>query len=75
MNNRQKSGKKLQGIWNDSLTPPWDSKFTININTEMNYWVAESGNLQAGVIWQDGGDDQDKSGISSPPLAKTCRIL
>lgn len=35
----------LQGIWNESLTPPWDSKFTININTEMNYWVAESGNL------------------------------
>jgi alpha-L-fucosidase 2 len=35
----------LQGIWNDSLTPPWDSKFTININTEMNYWLAESGNL------------------------------
>lgn len=31
----------LQGIWNDSLTPPWDSKFTININTEMNYWPAE----------------------------------
>ena len=35
----------LQGIWNASLTPPWDSKFTININTEMNYWLAESGNL------------------------------
>lgn len=35
----------LQGIWNDSMTPPWGSKFTININTEMNYWIAESGNL------------------------------
>ena len=35
----------LQGVWNNSLTPPWDSKFTININTEMNYWIAESGNL------------------------------
>lgn len=35
----------LQGIWNDSLTPPWDSKYTININTEMNYWMAESANL------------------------------
>ena len=35
----------LQGIWNNSLTPPWDSKYTININTEMNYWIAESGNL------------------------------
>ena len=30
----------LQGIWNDSFFPPWDSKFTININTEMNYWPA-----------------------------------
>lgn len=35
----------LQGIWNPSFTPPWDSKFTININTEMNYWPAESLNL------------------------------
>ncbi len=31
----------LQGIWNDSTTPPWESKYTININTEMNYWPAE----------------------------------
>jgi alpha-L-fucosidase 2 len=31
----------LQGIWNDSLAPSWDSKYTININTEMNYWPAE----------------------------------
>jgi alpha-L-fucosidase 2 len=31
----------LQGKWNDRLTPPWDSKYTININTEMNYWPAE----------------------------------
>ena len=35
----------LQGIWNDSLAPSWDSKFTININTEMNYWPAEVCNL------------------------------
>jgi len=35
----------LQGLWNDSLDPPWDSKYTININTEMNYWVAEVANL------------------------------
>jgi alpha-L-fucosidase 2 len=35
----------LQGIWNESMTPPWDSKYTININTEMNYWPAETGNL------------------------------
>jgi alpha-L-fucosidase 2 len=35
----------LQGLWNDSLTPPWGSKYTININTEMNYWPAEPANL------------------------------
>ncbi|MBP7636636.1 MAG: glycoside hydrolase family 95 protein [Kiritimatiellae bacterium] len=35
----------LQGLWNDSMNPPWQSKYTININTEMNYWPAESGNL------------------------------
>jgi alpha-L-fucosidase 2 len=35
----------LQGIWNKDMLPPWDSKFTININTEMNYWPAESCNL------------------------------
>jgi alpha-L-fucosidase 2 len=35
----------LQGLWNDSLTPPWGSKYTININTEMNYWLAETANL------------------------------
>lgn len=35
----------LQGIWNDRLTPPWDSKYTININTEMNYWPSEVTNL------------------------------
>ena len=32
----------LQGIWNEAMEPAWDSKFTININTEMNYWPAES---------------------------------
>jgi alpha-L-fucosidase 2 len=35
----------LQGKWNDSLTPSWGSKYTININTEMNYWPAETTNL------------------------------
>jgi alpha-L-fucosidase 2 len=35
----------LQGIWNESMTPPWGSKYTININTEMNYWPAEPTNL------------------------------
>jgi alpha-L-fucosidase 2 len=35
----------LQGIWNDQLYPPWDSKYTVNINTEMNYWPSEVTNL------------------------------
>src|SRR5690606_3209598 len=35
----------LQGLWNRSLKPAWDSKYTININTEMNYWPAERTNL------------------------------
>lgn len=35
----------LQGLWNESLRPPWDSKLTCNINTEMNYWPAEVANL------------------------------
>ena len=39
------SAATLQGLWNDSLTPPWDSKYTVNINTEMNYWPAAPANL------------------------------
>ena len=35
----------LQGVWNDKLSAPWDSKYTININAEMNYWPALVGNL------------------------------
>jgi alpha-L-fucosidase 2 len=35
----------LQGLWNDKLSPPWGSKYTININTEMNYWPSEETNL------------------------------
>ena len=35
----------LQGIWNESLRPPWDSKYTCNINTQMNYWPALTTNL------------------------------
>ena len=35
----------LQGIWNDRLQPSWDSKWTVNINTEMNYWPTEACNL------------------------------
>jgi alpha-L-fucosidase 2 len=35
----------LQGLWNDDVNPAWGSKYTININTEMNYWPAEVANL------------------------------
>lgn len=35
----------LQGLWNDSVAPPWDSKYTVNINTQMNYWLTEPTNL------------------------------
>ncbi|ORX37010.1 alpha-L-fucosidase [Kockovaella imperatae] len=35
----------LQGVWNDSIDPPWGSKFTININTEMNYWSSGPANM------------------------------
>jgi alpha-L-fucosidase 2 len=35
----------LQGIWNEDMNPSWDSKYTTNINTEMNYWPVETGNL------------------------------
>lgn len=43
----QKGGQpaNLQGVWNDKVYAPWDSKYTININTEMNYWPAEVCNL------------------------------
>jgi alpha-L-fucosidase 2 len=35
----------LQGVWNEKLDPPWESKYTTNINLEMNYWPAEVTNL------------------------------
>ncbi|QGZ42895.1 glycoside hydrolase family 95 protein [Pseudoduganella flava] len=35
----------LQGLWNEGTNPPWGSKYTININTQMNYWPAEAANL------------------------------
>ena len=37
----------LQGLWNDKMAPSWDSKYTININIQMNYWPAEVANLAA----------------------------
>ncbi|WJH33132.1 hypothetical protein N6H14_23645 [Paenibacillus sp. CC-CFT747] len=37
----------LQGIWNQETRPPWSSNWTMNINTQMNYWLAETGGLAA----------------------------
>ena len=44
----------LQGVWNEDFSPSWGSKFTININLEMNYWLAEANNLPdvAEPLWQ-----------------------
>jgi alpha-L-fucosidase 2 len=35
----------LQGLWNDAIRPPWSSNYTINVNTQMNYWAAETADL------------------------------
>ncbi|MFT4076981.1 MAG: glycoside hydrolase family 95 protein [Asticcacaulis sp.] len=42
---RSSQPANLQGLWNVSNTPPWGSKYTLNINTEMNYWPADVANL------------------------------
>ncbi len=53
----------LQGIWNPLLRPPWDSKYTCNINTQMNYWPAEPGNLpECGMPLYDALDELVVSG-------------
>ena len=41
----QEMPANLQGIWNEQVQPPWGSNYTTNINTEMNYWLAENTNL------------------------------
>ena len=41
----QEMPANLQGLWNDHVQPPWGSNYTTNINTEMNYWLAEITNL------------------------------
>ncbi|MFA5190830.1 MAG: glycoside hydrolase family 95 protein [Verrucomicrobiia bacterium] len=56
----------LQGIWNDKLRPPWDSKYTCNINTEMNYWPAEVGAL---------GECHEPLFAALADLAETGRIV
>ena len=64
----------LQGIWNDQLTPPWDSKYTVNINTEMNYWPVEVTNLsECHYPLFDMLDDVVESGRKTAKAHYNCR--
>jgi alpha-L-fucosidase 2 len=64
----------LQGIWNDKLNPPWDSKWTTNINTEMNYWPVEVTNLsECHEPLFDLLDDVAKSGAKTAKVHYGCR--
>jgi len=59
----------LQGIWNESTSPPWECKYTVNINTEMNYWPAEPCNLAEchGPLF----DALEEIAVSGARVAKT----
>jgi alpha-L-fucosidase 2 len=54
----------LQGLWNEQLRPPWGSKWTTNINLQMNYWLAETGALweTQAPLWDLIGDLQQSGG-------------
>ncbi len=60
----------LQGKWNDKLNPSWGSKYTININTEMNYWPAETCNLAETV-----GGLENLLGMMFPSGERTAREM
>ena len=57
----------LQGIWNDQLRPPWSSKWTTNINLQMNYWQADAGDLweTEGPLWDLIGDLRQSGAIKA----------
>ncbi|WP_207535297.1 glycoside hydrolase family 95 protein [Desertivirga arenae] len=59
----------LQGIWNDAVQPPWGSNYTTNINTEMNYWLAENANLSE--LHQPLFDFMKELAINGAKTAKT----
>lgn len=59
----------LQGIWNRDLSPSWGSKYTTNINLEMNYWMVESANLQECIV-----PLVDKIKAMVPQGAKTAKV-
>jgi alpha-L-fucosidase 2 len=64
----------LQGIWNDKIRPPWESKWTTNINTEMNYWPAEVCNLsECHEPLFDMLDDLVVSGRKTAKVHYSCR--
>ena len=64
----------LQGLWNDDLNPPWESKWTLNINCEMNYWPAEVANLsECAVPLYDMIDDLAVSGARTAREQYGCR--
>jgi len=59
----------LQGIWNESVDPPWGSKYTININAQMNYWLADRANL--GDLHAPLFDLLDSTRVAGTRVAKT----
>jgi alpha-L-fucosidase 2 len=64
----------LQGIWNDKIKPPWESKWTTNINTEMNYWPAELCNIsECHEPLFDMLDDLVMSGAKTAKVHYGCR--
>ncbi len=64
----------LQGIWNNSNKPAWDSKYTTNINTEMNYWPAEKTNLpEMHEPLVQMVEDLSKSGKETAKVMYNCR--
>lgn len=64
----------LQGVWNEELNPPWESKWTLNINCEMNYWLSELCNLsECGEPLFDLIDDLAISGARTAKEQYDCR--
>ncbi len=64
----------LQGIWNEEQSPPWGSKYTSNINVEMNYWPAEVCNLsECALPLFDAIKDLAESGAETAKVQYNCR--
>jgi alpha-L-fucosidase 2 len=64
----------LQGIWNDQVRPPWSCNWTTNINTEMNYWHAETTNLaECHESLMDLVADLSRAGVSTAKDLYGCR--